>query len=91
VRIQWLARFSAHRFLYERADSCLYAGGQLGQCEVGRPHGAVVEVRLVAEAERTFIAARYSSVNPEDLLPTAVVLLADFCVSFIARSFPYQS
>src|SRR5882724_4396471 len=38
------ATSSAHRFLYERADPC-FGGG-------GRPHGAFVEVRLVAEAER---------------------------------------
>ena len=154
---------SAHRFLHERADPCLFGGGQLLQREGGRPHGAFVEVRRVAEAERrvprlellraleeaddlavlgirghpvpgsrregwragfddrmeplghgairfrhlgdlrehgafpvrlprapsafsslrrSFIAARSSSVNPLDFLPVAVVLLADFCVSF---------
>ena len=43
---------SAHRFLHERADPCLFGGGQLLQREGGRPHGAFVEVRLVHEAER---------------------------------------
>src|SRR5919108_3164877 len=43
---------SAHRFLHERADLCLFGGGQLLQREGGWPHGAFVEVRLVAEAER---------------------------------------
>src|SRR6266849_2642786 len=43
---------STHRFLHERADPCLFGGGQLLQCEGGRPHGAFVEVRLVHEAER---------------------------------------
>src|SRR6266536_3878957 len=43
---------SAHRFLHERADPCLVGGGQLRQSEGGRPYGAFVEVRLVAEAER---------------------------------------
>src|SRR5881409_3740219 len=43
---------SAHRFLHERADPCLGGGGQLLQREGDRPHGALVEVRLVAEAER---------------------------------------
>src|SRR5215218_8985995 len=43
---------SAHRSLHERADLCLLGGGQLLQREGGRPHGAFVEVRLVAEAER---------------------------------------
>src|SRR5207244_6279910 len=43
---------SAHRFLHERADRCLLGGGQLLQREGGRPHGAVVEMRRVAEAER---------------------------------------
>src|SRR2546429_4629314 len=38
------ASSSAHRFFHERADPC-FGGG-------GRPHGAFVEVRLVAEAER---------------------------------------
>src|SRR5436190_759077 len=38
------ASSSAHRFLHERDDPC-FGGG-------GRPHGAFVEVRLVAEAER---------------------------------------
>src|SRR5437667_4107576 len=32
---------------------------------------------------RSFIAARSSSVNPLDFLLIAVVLLADFCVSFL--------
>ncbi len=49
----WLrAEDSAHRFLHERADPCLFGGGQLLQREGGRPHGAFVEVRRVAEAER---------------------------------------
>src|SRR5437660_1224094 len=42
---------SAHRFLHERADPCRVRGGQLLQREGDRPHGAFVEVRLVAEAE----------------------------------------
>src|SRR6266567_1633333 len=46
------AQSSAHRFLHERADSCLFGGGQLLQREGGRPHGVFVEVRLVAKAER---------------------------------------
>src|SRR5215218_4468559 len=48
----WRAQSSAHRFLYECADLCLFGGSQLLQREGGRPHGAFVEVRLVAEAER---------------------------------------
>src|SRR5256884_941959 len=43
---------SAHRFLHERADPCLFRGSQLLQREDDRPHGAFVEVRGVAEAER---------------------------------------
>src|SRR5215218_2798109 len=46
------AQSSAHRFLHERADLFLFGGGQRLQREGGRPHGAFVEVRLVAEAER---------------------------------------
>src|SRR5438874_7464989 len=46
------ASSSAHRFLHERADPCFGGGGQLLQREGDRPHGAFVEVRLVAEAER---------------------------------------
>src|SRR3989441_687655 len=46
------ATSSAHRFLHERADPCFGGGGQLLQGERDRPHGAFVEVRLVAEAER---------------------------------------
>src|SRR5207249_6321794 len=45
-------QFSAHRFLHERADPCLFGGGQLRQREGDRPHGAFVEVRHVIEAER---------------------------------------
>jgi hypothetical protein len=41
---------SARGFLHERADLCLFGGGQLLQREGGRPHGAFVEVRRVAEA-----------------------------------------
>src|SRR3989442_2356548 len=43
---------SAHRFLHERADPCLFGGSQLLQREGDRPQGSVVEVRRVAEAER---------------------------------------
>src|SRR6184192_4745108 len=43
---------SAHRFLDEHADSCLFGGSQRLQREGDRPHGAFVEVRRVAEAER---------------------------------------
>src|SRR2546429_7338156 len=43
---------SAYRFLHERADPCLFGGGQLLQREDDRPHGAFVEVRRVAEAQR---------------------------------------
>src|SRR5215204_5178658 len=43
---------SARRPLHERADPCLCGGTQLLQRKGGRPHGAFVEVRLVAEAER---------------------------------------
>src|ERR671911_1403724 len=43
---------SARRPLHERADPCLFGGTQLLQRKRGRPHGALVEVRLVAEAER---------------------------------------
>src|SRR5471030_1346545 len=62
IRGQWSANnqaaervthSSAHRFLHERADPCLFGGGQLLQGEGGRPHVAFVEVRLVAEAERS--------------------------------------
>jgi len=42
---------STYRFLDQRADSRLYGGGQLFQGEGGWPHGALVEVRRVAEAE----------------------------------------
>src|SRR6202171_5031953 len=48
----WQAQTSAHRFLHERADPCLFGGGQLSEREGARPHGAFVEVRRVAEAER---------------------------------------
>src|SRR5438874_9309088 len=52
VTIPWGSCSSAHRFLHERADPCLFGGSQLRQREGGRPQGAFVEVRLVAEAER---------------------------------------
>src|SRR5262249_46611072 len=42
-----VTRSLTHRFLHQRADSCLFGGGQLLQREGGRPHGAFVEVRLV--------------------------------------------
>src|SRR6266516_515873 len=51
-RRQDAAPRSAHRFLHERPDPALVGGRQLRQREGGRPHGAFVEVRLVAEAER---------------------------------------
>src|SRR5438874_6358451 len=37
---------------------------------------------------RAFIAARSASVNPWDVVPAAVVLLADFCVAFFALIVP---
>src|SRR2546426_1752595 len=42
----------AHSFFHECDDPCLFGGSQRLQREGGRPHGAFVEVRLVAEAER---------------------------------------
>src|SRR5437879_6708709 len=48
----WLRRALARRFLHESGDPCLLGGSQPLQCEGGRPHVALVEVRLVAEAER---------------------------------------
>src|SRR5438105_5615781 len=55
----WLARWnvlhgapSAHRFLHELADPCLFGGSQLLQREGDRPQGTFVEVRCVVEAER---------------------------------------
>src|SRR5215211_263850 len=43
---------SASRPTHERADLRLLGGGKLLQRKRGRPHEALVEVRLVAEAER---------------------------------------
>src|ERR1700724_4493803 len=45
------ARYSARRFLHERADPCLFGGRQLLQREGDRPQGAFVEVRRIAAAE----------------------------------------
>src|SRR5215210_8177776 len=44
---------SARRPLHERADPRLLGGAQLLKREGGRPNGAFVEVRLVAEVERS--------------------------------------
>src|SRR2546425_2731389 len=49
---RWRDQSSAHRFLHERADPCLFGGSQLLQREADGPHATFVEVRLVAEAER---------------------------------------
>src|SRR6266699_476122 len=46
------ARSLADRFLHECGDPCLFGRSQPLQREGGRPHIALVEVRLVAEAER---------------------------------------
>src|SRR5262245_60101099 len=43
---------SAHCFLHERRDLLLLGGGQLREGVRGGPHGALVEVRLITEAER---------------------------------------
>src|SRR4051794_1392583 len=48
----WPGSASAHRLLHKRNDLLLFGGGQLLQCEGGRPHGPGVEVRLIAETER---------------------------------------
>src|SRR6266550_7572733 len=58
------ASSSAHRFLHERDDPC-FGGG-------GRPHGAFVEVRLVAEAERR--VPRLELVRPLEEADDMVVL-----------------
>src|ERR1700690_3593082 len=42
---------SAHRSPDEFGDPCLIRGGQLRQREGVWPHGAIVELRLVAETE----------------------------------------
>jgi hypothetical protein len=49
---RWRAQSSAHRLLHKPGDLRLVGGGQLLQRERGRPHGAVVEVRRVVEAQR---------------------------------------
>src|SRR5215218_6832605 len=51
-RGRWRARVSTHCFLHKRADPGFVLGGQLRQREGGRPHGALVEVRVIVEAER---------------------------------------
>src|SRR5437870_1053216 len=43
---------SAHRLFHKRGDPGLFAGSQLAERVLNRPHGAVVDFRLVAEAER---------------------------------------
>src|SRR5437588_10241455 len=43
---------SAHRLFHKRGDLGLFAGSQLAERVLNRPHGAVVDFRLVAEAER---------------------------------------
>ena len=48
---QWRGQSSAHRFLHEGGDLCLFGSGQLLQREGGRPQGAFVEVGRVVEAE----------------------------------------
>src|SRR6266498_5423716 len=48
----YLLSYSAHRFLHERADLCLFGSSQLLQRENDRPQGAFVQVRRVLEAQR---------------------------------------
>src|SRR5438552_8641067 len=43
---------SAHRLFHKRGDLGLFAGSQLAERVLNRPHGAIVDFRLVAEAER---------------------------------------
>src|ERR1700730_13020296 len=43
---------SAHRLFNQRGDLGLFGGSQLAERVLNRPHGAVVDFRLVAEAER---------------------------------------
>ncbi len=45
-------RSLAHGFLHERGDTRFFLCGQFFQRESHRPHAAVVEHGLVAEAER---------------------------------------
>src|SRR5438445_5986893 len=43
---------SAHRLFHKGGDLGLFGGSQLAERVLNRPHGAVVDFRLVAEAER---------------------------------------
>jgi hypothetical protein len=45
-------RASAHRFLNERTNPCLFGSSQLLQREGDRPHVTFVKVRQVVEAKR---------------------------------------
>ena len=54
-----LHQSSAHRFLHERGDPCLFGGSQLLQREGGRPHGAFVKVRHVVEANVAYLALNF--------------------------------
>jgi hypothetical protein len=52
---------------------------------------AAARGRLQLLGTRSFIAPRSSSVNPSNFFSVAVVLLADFCSSFIAGFLPCES
>ncbi len=43
---------SAHRFLHEGGDPCLFGGGYFLQRKGDRPQDTIVEVRCIAKAER---------------------------------------
>jgi hypothetical protein len=57
----WISedRSSAHRFLHERADPCLFGGGQLFQREGSRPHGAFVEVALTLKPNVAYLVLNF--------------------------------
>ena len=72
---------SAHRFLHERGDPCLFGGGQLLQREGGRPHGAFVEVRLVLKPNVAYLVLNFCALwKKQTTLP-----------SLAYAGIPYQS
>src|SRR6266542_5044593 len=60
--------------------SAIFASTALSPSALSAPRRAAA----FSSCARSFIATRSSSVNPLDVLPIAVVLLADFCVPFFA-------
>src|SRR5207237_739193 len=81
---------SAHRLFHKLGDLGLFAGSQLAERVLNRPHGGVsvfpsaLAASALSSRTRSRAAAFSSALNPLDAVSVALVRLARFCVVLVA-------